>query len=238
MDSTIAKIHLKYNKYLHKYPDALKSKELNQFGIIFTHNSTKIEGSTLSSRDTQLLLQEGITPANKPINDVIETIQHMKIYQQMLHIQEESLSLKLIKEWHKILFFRTKSGMAGIFRGIEHPFNVKIGGSKYSPPHWENVQNELMKLNLWYVKARKELHPVYIAAKYHCWFIAIHPFTDGNGRIGRILMNFIIYKNNYPMFDITPDRRKQYFNALERTMIKKLSSFHRLVLPELYKIHY
>ena len=218
---TIEKIQEKHLIHIKKYPKGLKSKELRQFGILFTHNSSKIEGSTLSYRDTQILLDEGITPSSKPISDVIETQQHMKVYEIMTQSKNKELNLNLIKEWHKIQFFRTDPSTAGIFRGKKLPYDVRIGISKYKPPRWDKVESELMKLNLWYINNRKKLHHVYLSAKYHCWFEAIHPFTDGNGRTGRLLMNFILYKNNYPMFDIDPKQKTQYFNVEERSMVNQ-----------------
>jgi len=98
---TIKQIHKKNLIHIKKYPKGLKSKELRQFGILFTHNTSKIEGSTLSYRDTQILLDEGITPSSKPISDVIETQQHMKVYEIMTQSKNKELNLNLIKEWHK-----------------------------------------------------------------------------------------------------------------------------------------
>lgn len=129
------------------------------------------------------------------------------------------LTLALIKEWHKKQFFRTKSGIAGIFRGKGHEFNVRIGNSKHKPPRWDKVQQELQHLDLWFKTHENQYHPVFLAAKYHLRFVAIHPFSDGNGRTGRLLMNFILHKHNYPMFDIDPAQKRQYFNALERAMV-------------------
>lgn len=215
----IEKIKERNLKYIQKYPNGLKHKELRRFGLVYTYNTEKIEGSSLSYRDTQMLLDEGISPAKKPMFDVIETHQHMKAYEIMTQSKKKVLDLNLIQEWHKIQFYRTKSREAGIFRGKKLPYNVKVGESKHKPPRWNKVESELMKLNLWYMANRKKSHPVYLSAKYHCWFESIHPFTDGNGRTGRLLMNFILHKNNYPMFDIEPKQKAQYFNAEERSMV-------------------
>jgi len=73
----------------------------------------------------------------------------------------------------------------------------------------------------WYKKAKKELHPVELAALAHLKFVTIHPFSDGNGRLSRLMMNFVLNKREFPMLDIPYMKRAGYYNALERSQIKK-----------------
>jgi Fic family protein len=76
----------------------------------------------------------------------------------------------------------------------------------------------------WYTKNEERLHPVELAALVHLKFVTIHPFGDGNGRISRLMMNFVLNKKEYPMFSISYEGRTSYYNALERSQIKKESN--------------
>lgn len=73
----------------------------------------------------------------------------------------------------------------------------------------------------WYQKNKKNLHPVELAGLVHLKFVPIHPFGDGNGRISRLMMNFVLYKNGFPMLNISYKNRNSYYTALERSQIKK-----------------
>jgi len=210
--SILEKIFNNYKKIIDKTPRNIFIKNLRNFGIKFTHHSNKIEGSTLSLREVQAVINDGIIPHDKSINDAIETKTHMKIYEDMINSTEE-LSMDLICKWHKEFFQSTKPYEAGIIR--DYP--VGIEGSNYEPPMYKiEIIKLLEHLFNWYNKNIKKYHPVFIAAVMHYRFIAIHPFGDGNGRMTRLLTCYILYKNGYPMFDIDSKIRSQYYKALEK----------------------
>ncbi|MGI0023144.1 MAG: Fic family protein, partial [Nitrososphaeraceae archaeon] len=178
--------------------------------------SQRIEGSTLSLRDTSNLLERGITPKNKPIQDIKEAEAHKKLFYKILDYQKD-LSYNTILEWHEFLFKETKPEVAGRIR--KH--KVGISGSKFSPPLPVQVHPLLMDFFKWYNKNMEKLHPVELAAIVHLKFVTIHPFGDGNGRISRLMMNFVLNKKEYPMFNISYEGRTSYYNALKRSQIKK-----------------
>ena len=191
----------------------IKAKNLRNFGIRFTHHSSKIEGSKLTLRDVQAVIDNNILPKNKKVNDAIETKAHYSIYDKMINTTEE-LSMALICKWHEELFQITDHNNAGIIR--DYP--VSIEGSEYELPMYKIEIDLLLKdLFKWYNDKKNILHPVFVASVMHYRFVAIHPFGDGNGRMARLLTNYILYKNNYPMVDVDPDIRVQYYNALEKT---------------------
>ncbi len=201
-----------YEKVLEKTPLDIFIKNLKNFGIRFTHHSNKIEGSALSLREVQAVIDNGILPRDKPINDVIETKAHMNIYETMIKCTEE-LSMDLICKWHKEFFQLTKPDEAGNIR--DYP--VGIEGSSYNPPMYRiEINMHLELLFKWYNENKDKYHPVFIASVMHYRFIAIHPFGDGNGRMTRLLTCYILHKNDWPMFDIDPKIRLQYYKALER----------------------
>ena len=136
----------------------------------------------------------------------------MKVYEDMINCTEK-LSMNLICKWHKELFHMTDHAIAGYIRG----YPVGIEGSTYTPPQTKfEIEKLLDVLFKWYNKKKKILHPVFTASIIHYRFIAIHPFGDGNGRMTRLITNYILHKSSYPMFDIDPKNRIQYYNALEK----------------------
>jgi Fic family protein len=193
-------------------PLEIKMKNLRNFGIRFTHHSTKIEGSTLSLRDVESVVTNGIFPKNKSIADVVETKTHMELYEKIISITEE-LSIELLCKWHEELFHLTQHNIAGIIR--DYP--VVISGSNYEPPASKiEIDMLLDRLFKWYNKKKNILNPVFVASIMHYHFVSIHPFGDGNGRMARLLTNYLLNKSKYPLFDIDPKIRIQYYKALEK----------------------
>ncbi len=199
-----------------KMPKSMKEKSIELFATKFTYDTQRIEGSTLSLRDTANLLERGITPKNKPIQDIKEAEAHKKLVYKILDYKKD-LSYNTILEWHEFLFKETKLEIAGKIR--KH--KVGISGSKFSPPSPVEIYSLLMDFFKWYNKKMEKSHPIELAAMVHLKFVTIHPFGDGNGRISRLMMNFVLNKKDYPMFNISYDGRTSYYNALERSQIKK-----------------
>ena len=214
---TIEKYKKTYLSRIKKIPDLIRDKEFRQFGIRFTYSSGKIEGSTLSFREVALAVDEPEVPINKPTNDINEAQLHMKCYEDLIQTKAD-LTQKLIQKWHSILFslHYDRDIIAGEIRELE----VKIRGSEYIPPPPEKVQIQLKELFEWYNHNKKNRHPILLACLMHFRFVSIHPFYDGNGRMTRLLTNYILFKNNYPMFNIEPNIRKSYYSTLETCNLK------------------
>ena len=201
-----------YLEKISSYPRSAFEKEVDNFIIEFTFNTQKIEGSTLTFRETSLLLDKGITPSNKPIDDVIEAELHKKLIS--LTIQDKpAIILDTILQWHYILFSLTKSDIAGKIR----THGVKIPGSKFVPPSPVEIQPMLDELILWFNNNKKDTEPVELAGFMHLKFVTIHPFADGNGRLSRLIMNSILIEHNLPMIDIKYKNRSSYYKALEKS---------------------
>lgn len=214
--NSIDSIKNNYNKELKIIPKSIKEKSLELFVTRFTYDTQRIEGSTLSLRDTANLLEKGITPKDKPIVDIKEAEGHKKLFHKILDYQKD-LSYSIIVEWHTLLFKETKQDIAGKIR--KH--KVGISGSKFIPPLPIEIYPLLKEFFKWHNKNKEEkLHPVELAALVHLKFVTIHPFSDGNGRISRLMMNFVLNKKRYPMFNIPYEGRNSYYNALERSQIK------------------
>jgi len=213
------KIKENFSREQKQVPKIAKEKETEIFMIRFIYDTQRIEGSKLTLRETASLFEKGITPKAKPIYDVKEAEAHREIFYDMINYKKD-LSLQIILYWHKKLFENTKKEIAGRIR--QH--QVAISGSRFIPPFPAEIHPSLREFFRWYAGNKNKLHPVKLSALAHLKFVTIHPFTDGNGRISRLIMNFVLHKHNYPMLNIPYEHRTGYYNALERSQIKKLDS--------------
>jgi len=206
----------RYASELSMTPKSAREKELRDFSVRFTYDTQRIEGSTLTLRETAELLEEGLTPGAKPLKDVKEAEAHRRVFFEMLGYRRE-LSLEVVLEWHRRLFEETDSQIAGRLRRT----GVKIGGSRFVPPTPVELQPLLREFFSWYEANRARKHAVELAALAHLKFVTIHPFSDGNGRVSRLIMNFVLNAHGYPMLNIEYRGRRGYYNALERSQISK-----------------
>lgn len=212
----IDKIKKNFSKEDKGLPKSIKEKNLQNFAIRFTYDTQRIEGSTLTRRETADLLEKGITPKSKPMRDVQEAEAHRDLFYDVLKFKKD-LTLQVMLDWHWTLFNKTKPDIAGSIR----KYQVGISGSKFMPPSPVEVYPMLTEFFKWYKKNKDNLHPVEIAALVHLKLVTIHPFGDGNGRITRLVMNFVLNRKKYPLFDIQYENRNSYYNALERSQVKK-----------------
>ena len=178
-------------------PKSAREKEIETFTIQFTYDTQRIEGSTLTLRETADLLEKGITPKGKPIHDIKEAEAHRKIFLEMLNLKED-LSLP---------FEQTKPDVVGKIRN----YRVRISGSKFQPPYPAEIYPILRDFIKWYQKSKNVLHPVELAGLVHFKFVTIHPFADGNGRISRLMMNFVLQKFECPFLNIPYKNRNSYY---------------------------
>ena len=211
----LEKIHTNFKKEQKTIPSSIKEKNLKSFSVKFTYNTQRIEGSTLTLKDTTLLLEDGLTPSNRSNRDIKETEIHQKLFLDMIK-QKEDVSLNVVKKWHKKLFAQTKYDVAGLLRD----YNVGIGQSKFTPPPHAAVKLLVNGFFKWYAASKKKINPVELAALVHLKFVTIHPFGDGNGRTTRLMMNHVLNKFDYPLLDIDYGDRRSYYNALEKSQTK------------------
>jgi Fic family protein len=207
LSEKLEKIRENFQKEWKRVPPSAREKELREIAIAFTYNSNAIEGSTITLAEARLILEDKIAP-NKPIRDIRETESYSAVFLQMLQIKE-NVSETLLLKWHESTFKETKPDIAGRFRD----YAVRVG--PYVAPDWRNIGKLVEQLVAFANNAA--INPVEVAARAHYMFEKIHPFGDGNGRVGRLLMNFILWKNGYPMLIIEYKKRESYYKALERT---------------------
>lgn len=203
----LEKIRSDFQKEWKKYPESAKQREMRELAIIFTYNTNAIEGSKVTLEETRAILEDQVAP-NKPLKDIRETEAHAKIFLEMLK-KEEPISQSLLLRWHKEMFKETKADIAGRFR----TWPVSVG--PYFPPHWSKIEKSMAQLMAFVDKS--PMNPVEVAIRAHYIFVKIHPFGDGNGRIGRLLMNCILWKKGYPLFVTENTKKKAYYASLEKS---------------------
>jgi Fic family protein len=204
-------------KYL-KQPKATFENRYETFVSQFTHDSTAIEGNTLTLAETAGLLFDEIIPSSKPLREVNEVLNHRKAFDRILHYDRD-ISRTFILELHEHVMKDTLRSELnkeiGGFRSVQ----VYIRGVDWIPPAPEDVPKDIKNLLSWYTRNKKKLHPIVVAAYFHIGFEIVHPFVDGNGRVGRLLMNFILHKNGYPMINIPLERRFEYYDCLQTAQV-------------------
>lgn len=212
-EESLLKIKYNFKKEFESFPKTAKFRYFENFSIAFTYNSQAIEGSKLTLIETRVLIKDGLTP-RKYLKDSELAIDHHRLFIEMLEYKN-ALNLQTILYFHKKLFERSYPDIAGKIR--EH--NVRVVGSKVIFPNFTELEFILRDFFKWYEKNKQIYNPVELAALVHLKFVTIHPFSDGNGRMSRFLMNLVLYKNGYPMLDIEYDKRVQYYNSLEKSQI-------------------
>ncbi|OGF23399.1 hypothetical protein A2Y83_02445 [Candidatus Falkowbacteria bacterium RBG_13_39_14] len=197
--------------------EALKSLE-EKLEIDDVHNSTAIEGNTLTLGETGLVLSKGITIGGKSLKDHLEVKSYDQAYKYIksTYKKVKTIDEELILEIHRLVFIDFSEDLRkqidyGI--GIYRNQPVFIKGSDYVPPNYMKVP-DLMEFFIRYLNSITDgLRKAILA---HFALAAIHPFVDGNGRTARLLMNLILLKDGWPIIVVKEKRRADYLNALEK----------------------
>lgn len=180
--------------------------------VELTYASNAIEGNTLSLRETQLLVEEGLLPGTgKTLREVYEARNHFDAIQQLeqwIAVGREFTARALL-DLHQIVLRDLDPDWAGRLRNGP----VFIRGSRHTPPKAASVSDDFDALVAGL--DRLDPHPVLVAAETHFRFESLHPFFDGNGRTGRLLMNWQLLRAGFPITVIPVEARAQYLNALD-----------------------
>ena len=194
-----------------------------EFVVEYTYNSNAIEGSTLTLRETDMALR-GLTIDKKPLKDHMEAVGHKEAFYFIRDLVKEQtpLSESVIKQIHSMVLIDKKED-----RGAYRRVPVRIMGSKHEPTRPYLIQQEMEWLLKNYNDSSEHIIPR--LARFHIEFESIHPFIDGNGRTGRLLVNLELMKAGYPPIDIKFADRLAYYNAFDEYHVKhSLRAMERL----------
>ncbi len=200
INKKLEQIKANFQKEWKSYPISVKIRELQEIAIAFTYNTNAIEGSTITREEVREITQDKYSP-NKSIRDVRETESHYQLFLSMLK-KKEKITNKLFLGWHNQLFKETKKDISGKYR------KYLVGVGTHIAPDWKDVK-KLMNDLIRFVNQTK-INPVELSGRAHYKFEKIHPFVDGNGRVGRFLMNYVLWRKGYPMIIIEYKKRKSY----------------------------
>lgn len=195
----------------------LKGNLYHNTQIIFAYNTNHIEGSTLTEDQTRYIFEtntilfEGDTIAK--VDDILETSNHFQLVDYMLDVADKKLNEKMIKEFHKILKNGTSDSRVEWFNVGEYKQKANQIGSGISTTLPSNVEKEMAKLIEWY-NSVKEI-TIKEIIEFHYRFEKIHPFQDGNGRVGRIIIFKECLKNNIIPFIILDKDKLFYYRGLK-----------------------
>lgn len=212
---------------LRPLPAVAVNKIKESLAIEWTYNSNAIEGNTLTLRETQMVIEEGITVRGKSLREHFEAVNHQEaivFIEELVHAKY-MLDAKDVLSLHALILQKIEKDFAGRYRNM----GVRITGANFVPPNAAKVDSYMEELIKW-VNENSGLHPLVRTAIFHHRFVWIHPFFDGNGRTARLLMNLLLMKEGYPPAVILKNDRKKYYDALNKANNGDYSKLLLLVL--------
>ena len=195
-------------------PASVVSELKKRYDVQFTYNSNAIEGNTLTQSETELVLTKGITIGGKTLTEHLEIIGHKEAidYIESLSQAESPIGEWEIRQIHSLIMRRISPTEAGRYRQLD----VKAAGTDHVyPPHYL-LSGLMADFVHWLNNSRSALHPIEYASEAHYRFVSVHPFADGNGRTGRLLMNLLLLKAGFPIVSISNQNREDYLEAIIR----------------------
>lgn len=213
--------------------DSYKIKQALE--LEYTFESNRIEGNTMTLRETDMVINEGLTISGKSMREHLEAINHQEAigFIKDLMQKNNALNERDLLSIHNLILRGIIPEDAGRYRKVQ----VMIQGSSHMPPQPLMVAQEMEEYFIWYEINKNKLHPIILAAEMHERLITIHPFIDGNGRTSRLVMNLILMQKGYLIANIKGDyeNRMQYYQSLEKAQTKKDKEDFLLFIAQIEK---
>jgi Fic family protein len=200
---------LHYNSVFKKSDETTKREILKNFVIEFAFNTTSIEGNTINLEQARNLLEEGLTPKNKTLREIYDLQNTEKVFFELINLKEE-ISHELIIKIHDNLMENIDAR-----KGYRRT-DMRVLRSNFDATPAPYIKTDMDLLLKLYNENKTKLHPLTLAVIFHHKFEKIHPFMDGNGRTGRMLLNYILLKNNYPLLIVHKKTRTDYLEVLRK----------------------
>lgn len=212
--------------------NAIQLKKMNEyFHTAYTYESNRIEGNTLTLKETHLVINEGITIGGKSLVEHLELVNHKEAIAFIYDLVDRNVSLNTftLKQLHQLVLKGVDNKGTGVYRSVP----VRISGSEHVPPQPFMLDKLMEEYFLFYEMEKDKLHPVILATEMHERLVSIHPFIDGNGRTSRLVMNLILLQNGFTIVNLKGDleNRMNYYKALEAVQINhEREDFHLLIV--------
>lgn len=215
MDARIARRLIQKKKQLDAYRpmESFTVQRLHQdLRLLETYHSNAIEGNTLSLHETEMVLEYGITVDGHPLREYLEATNHAEAFDALSKLVEHSISVETIQSLHRLVMDKIDP-QAGELRKVQ----VYIRGAPFTPPSARDVPLYTAQWVRWLTSDNAlRYDPVTRSAIAHHDFEVLHPFTDGNGRVGRLLLNLMLMHDGYPPALILREWRPRYIRALQQ----------------------
>jgi Fic family protein len=199
---------------LRPIPTASVSRLRDEILIQWIYNSNAIEGSTITLRETRLILETGLTVGGKSLREHFEVTNHKEAIQYVEDLvrNTEPLTAFHVRQIHKLILTHIDDENAGRYRKTQ----VRIAGAPFTPPESWQITRLMAEWSDWVASVEGSMHPIVLAAQAHHRLVAIHPFIDGNGRTARLVMNLLLMRSGYPPTVILRVNRRQYYSVLAK----------------------
>lgn len=201
----------------------------------YTFESNRIEGNTMTLRETDLVINEGLTISGKSMREHLEVINHHEAIAYIKDLMQKNMPIneRELLTVHNLILRGIHPEDAGHYRKVQ----VMIQGSSHKPPQPFLVTKEMEDYFIWYETNKLSLHPIVLAAEMHERLVTIHPFIDGNGRTSRLVMNLILLQHGYIIANIKGDydSRMHYYRTLETAQTKNNKEDFLLFIAQIEK---
>ena len=201
----------------------------------YTFESNRIEGNTMTLRETDLVINEGLTISGKSMREHLEVINHHEAIAYIKDLMQKNMPIneRELLTVHNLILRGIHPEDAGHYRKVQ----VMIQGSSHKPPQPSLVTKEMEDYFIWYETNKISLHPIVLAAEMHERLVTIHPFIDGNGRTSRLVMNLILLQHGYIIANIKGDydSRMHYYRTLETAQTKNNKDDFLLFIAQIEK---
>ncbi|MDO5462992.1 MAG: Fic family protein [bacterium] len=213
MDFTICDNYAKRINAMRPFPKETLRSLRNYYRIGLAYTSNALEGSSLTESETKVVIEDGLTVGGKPLREIYEATGHATAYDFLFSLaKDQPLTEDILLKLHALFYQKIDAENAGVWRTVR----VFLSGSRKVLPAPEEVPALMQALIQWIAENEHTYHPVEFAARLHQKFVYIHPFVDGNGRMARLLMNFVLMRASLTPAIIPPICRHEYILTLDQ----------------------
>jgi len=202
------RIKSEFNKKITTLDEKIIEDMFRDFKTFYIYNTNAIEGNRITLPETNLLLNQNKTPEGRDLREIYDHINEKEAFDIILK-NKPAITNDFIIKLHSILLKNIDKRVGG-FR----LHNVRVFGASFETTPAEYVKADMLILSRWYKQNKKRLHPLILASIFHEKFERIHPFYDGNGRTGRMLINLILIQNGFPPLIIENKKMRYYYDTL------------------------